>query len=167
MTPRRWLAAVGVVLTIGGAAFSVGPPRLLLFNAGLLIEYPPSRGLATLVAVAGLGLVTAVLRRRALRLLAAVAAVGALFVALHLLLYRLEANDAGLVSRGVLGSTGIAWKDIVGLDRGGDLLILTGKGDREIRIDTTDFAPEQRASLQRSIARRVRESGGTLAPPRL
>jgi Bacterial PH domain len=167
MSPRRWLGLCGAALTALGGWFSVGAPRLVLVNAGVHIEYPPRLGWSAMVAVLGLGLVAAALPRLALRLVAGAAAVGTLLVALHLLLYRLEATEAGLVSRGVLGTTAIAWRDIVALDRGGDLLLLTGKEHEEIRIDTTDFSQPQRASLQRTIARRVQESGGKLTVPPL
>ncbi len=153
------------MLTALGGWFSVGAPRLVLVNAGLQIEYPPVRGWSAMVAVVGLGLVVGALSRFVLRLIAGVATAGTLLVALHLLLYRLETTEAGLVSRGVLGTTAIAWRDIQALDRGGDLLLLTGKNDLQIRVDTTDFSPAQRASLQRTIARRVQESGGKLTLP--
>jgi hypothetical protein len=169
MTLQKWmgLAALGTGITVVGALRSVGPPRLVFVNAGLQIEYPVIRGLAALGAMAGVALIAAALPKLALRLLACVAALGVCFVALHLLLYRLEATDAGLLSRGVLGTAAIAWKEVVGVDRGGDELIVTGRNDRQIRIDTTDFEPDQRATLERTIARRVQESGGKLTVPGL
>jgi Bacterial PH domain len=168
MSPaRKVLAVLGTALVLGGAWFSVGAPRLVLVNAGVHIEYPPRLGWAAMGAVMGLALVAFAVSRLAVRLVIAVAALGTLFVALHLLLYRLEATESGLVSRGVLGTTAIAWRDIVGLDRGGDLLLLNGRNGGQIRVDTTDFSPTQRATLQRTIARRVQESGGKLTVPPL
>jgi Bacterial PH domain len=164
MSFRKLLGLAGAVLTALGAYYSIGAPRLVLVNAGLQVEYPPARGWAAMVAAVGLAVVALVVRPLALRLVASVAALGVVLVGLHLLLYRLEATASGLVSRGVLGTTAIAWRDIVALDRGGDLLLLTGKNDEVIRVDTTDFQPEQRASLQRTIARHVQESGGKLTP---
>jgi hypothetical protein len=96
----------------------------------------------------------------ALRLLGAVAAIAAFMVALHLFLYRLDATAAGLVSRDALGTTAIGWKEIRRVDRGSDLILVSGPGEARIRVDTTDFAPEQRASLERTIARHVGEAGG-------
>lgn len=169
MILQKWvgLAAVGIGITVIGGLRSVGPPRLVFVNAGLQIEYPLARGLAALGAMAGVALVAAALPKLALRLVACVAALGVFFVALHLLLYRLEATDAGLLSRGVLGTTGMAWREVMGVDRGGDQLIVTGRGDKQIRIDTTDFESDQRATLERTIARRVQESGGKLTVPGL
>ena len=159
------LGGIGIGLTVAGGLLSVGAPRLVLVNTGLHIEYPVSRGLAALGAMVGVALIASVLPKLALRLLACVAALGVSFVALHLLLYRLEATDAGLLSRGVLGTTAIAWREVVGVDRGGDQLIVTGRNEKEIRIDTTDFESDQRATLERAIARRVQESGGKLTIP--
>lgn len=167
MARGKWLAlgGVGIGLTVAGGLLSTGAPRLVFVNAGLQVEYPVTRGLAALAATAGLALVAAAIPKLAFRLLACVAALGVSFVALHLLLYRLEASDAGLLSRGVLGTTAIEWREVVGLDRGGDELIVTGRSDRQVRIDTTDFGSDQRATLERTIARRVRESGGKLTLP--
>jgi hypothetical protein len=169
MALKRWmgLAVIGIAITVVGALRSVGAPRLIFVNAGLQIEYPVARGLAALGAMAGVALVAAALPKLALRLVACVAALGVSFVALHLLLYRLEATDAGLLSRGVIGTTAIAWREVVGVDRGGDQLIVTGRNGTEIRIDTTDFESDQRATLERTIARRVQESGGKLTEPAL
>jgi hypothetical protein len=81
-------------------------------------------------------------------------------VALHLGLYRLDATDNGIVSRTPLGTTALAWRELERVEQEPDLIVLAGPGDDRIHIDTTDFEPEQRASLERAIARRVRESGG-------
>jgi hypothetical protein len=159
------VGGIGIASTVAGGLLSVGAPRLVFVNAGLQIEYPASRGIAALVAMAGVALIAAALPKLGLRLLACVAALGVSFVALHLLLYRLEATDAGLLSRGVLGTRAIAWREVLGVDRGGDQLIVTGRNEAEIRIDTTDFEPDQRATLERTIARRVHESGGKLTIP--
>ena len=156
------MAAAGIGLLALGAYFTTGAPRLVLVNDGLRVEYPLSRGVAALVATLGTALIAAAFSRLAFRLLGVVASLGVLFVAAHLLRYRLEAGAGGLASRGVLGTTAIAWRDIVGLDRGGDLLILSGKNHERIEVDTTDFRDDQRATLARAIARRVRESGGKL-----
>ena len=159
MARRRLILGVGVVLIAAGAFLSTGPPQLVLLNASLRLQYPWIRGCGALLAGAGALLLTAVLSRLALRLIAGVAAIAAFAVALHLFRYRLEATAAGLVSRGALGTTVIGWKEIKSVERGPDLMVVSGPGETSIRVDTTDFGPEQRASLERTIARHVGEAG--------
>jgi len=165
MLQRRWLIAVGLALVGAGAFLSVGPPELVLLNASLRMQYPWPRGAGALVVMTGLLVLAGALTRLVLRLLCGVAAIGALLVSLHLLRYQLEATDAGLVSHGVLNDTAIAWKEIRKVEQGSDNLLITGPGEASITVDTTDFEPEQRASLERTISRRVRESAGRPVVP--
>ena len=88
-------------------------------------------------------------------------AVLSVLVAIHLALYRVDADQAGLASRGLLRRTSIPWGDVMGVDGDGGLVVVTGKNQNKIRVDTTDFRPDQRATLDRTIARRVRESSPT------
>jgi hypothetical protein len=165
MTPRRWRIVLGLVLVGAGAFCSVGPPELALLNTSLRLQYPWPRGGGALIVVAGLLVVAWAMTKLALRLLCGVLGVGAFLVALHLLCYRLEATDAGLVSQGVLGSTAIGWKDVREVRQGGDGILINGPGNTSIAVDTTDFEPEERASLERTISRRVRETAGPVVEP--
>jgi len=160
MVRRRLILGTGVVLIAVGAFLSAGPPTLVLLNASLRLQYPWTRGCGALVAGAGALALTAVFSRLAFRLIGGVAAIAAFMVALHLFRYRLDATPGGLVSRDALGTKVIGWKEIRSVDRGPDLMLITGPGEARIRVDTTDFAPEQRASLERTIARHVGEAGG-------
>jgi hypothetical protein len=143
----------------------VGPPELVLLNTSLRMQYPWPRGAGALVVVAGLLVVAAALTTLALRLLCGVAAIGALLVSLHLFCFQLEATDAGLVSHGVLGSTAIGWKEVREVRQGADGILINGPGSASIAVDTADFEPQQRASLERTISRRVRETAGPVAAP--
>jgi hypothetical protein len=165
MTRRRTFVALAVALVVGGGVLSVGPPELVLLNTSLRLQYPWIRGAGALAATAGVLLAAAAIRSLGPRLLCGALAVAPLLVSLHLFRYRLEATDAGLVSRGVLGSTAIGWKEVQNVERGTDLLLISGPGDARIRVDTTDFEPEQRASLERTISRRVKETTGRVALP--
>jgi hypothetical protein len=165
MTRRPILVVLGVVLVVGGGVLSVGPPQLVLLNTSLVLEYPWTRGAGALVATVGVILGSGAIGSVGLRLLCGALAVAPLLVSLHLFLYRLEATDTGLVSRGVLGSTAIGWREVQNVERGTDLLLIAGPGTARIRVDTTDFEPEQRASLERTISRRVKETTGRVALP--
>ena len=165
MTRRRILVVLGIVLVVGGGFLSVGPPQLVLLNTSLVLEYPWTRGTGALVAMVGVLLGSLAIGSLGLRLLCGALAVAPLLVSLHLFRYRLEATDAGLVSRGVLGSTAIGWKEVQSVEKKVDLLLIAGAGSALIRVDTTDFEPEQRASLERTISRRVKETTGRVALP--
>jgi PH (Pleckstrin Homology) domain-containing protein len=165
MTRRQMLVVLGVVLVVGGGFLSVGPPQLVLLNTSLVLQYPWIRGTGALVAMLGVLVGAGAIGSLGLRLLCGALAVAPLLVSLHLFRYRLEATDAGLVSRGVLGSTAIGWKEVQNVEKGTDLLLVSGPGDARIRVDTTDFEPEQRASLERTISRRVKETTGRVALP--
>lgn len=169
MTRRRLLAVPAVAALIAGGYWSIGPPRITLLNASLVVDYPWPRGAAALLCALALVGIGALLPKPALRRTCFVLALAPLLVAAHLLLYRLEASGSGLSSRGVLGTTAIAWPEVrsVIIEAGASAMVVRGESARAIRIDTSDFAPEQRATIERTVARHVREkgTGGVVAAP--
>lgn len=144
-----------VILVVAGAIVSTGPPRLTLTNAGLSVEYPWFRGIGALIAAAGAGLLAVALRRRWPRIAAAALAALGLAVGAHLLAYRLEADADGLSSRGLTGRRAVTWPGVSRVEGGPGTIAVVGTDETRIEIDTTDFRPEQRASLERTIARRI------------
>ena len=173
MSARRQIIA-SVIFVVAGAFVSMGPPRLTLTNAGLSVEYPWFRGAGALVAAFGAALLALAVRRRWPRVAAGALAALGLAVGVHLLAYRLEADAAGLSARGLSGSRavgGVQKQKISGWTSfprtTGSVSARTGPNSAaaassravtRIEVDTTDFRPEQRASLERTIARRVRDS---------
>ena len=141
-----------------GAYASQGPPRLTLLNAGLTVQHPWRHPVGALIAAGGATLLAAASPRRWSRLIFHALAALSLVVAIHLLAYRVDADAAGLSSRALLGRTRIPWGDVAGVDGAAGLVVVTGRNQNKIRVDTTDFRPDQRATLDRTIARRVRES---------
>jgi hypothetical protein len=102
--------------------------------------------------------------RRWLRLLGALACLGFAIFGLDRLLYRLEAGPEALSSRGLLGLRVIPWREVDQVQTGPDTVAVAGRGGVRIQVRTSGFGPDQRASLERTIARRVREAqdgGGT------
>jgi len=154
----RGKIAAAVALVAAGALLSMGPPRLTLTNAGLSVEYPWSRSLGALGATLGASLLAAAVRRTWGRVAAGALAVLALGVGAHLLAYRVEADAAGFSSRGLAGRRTVAWPAVSRVDARPGALVVVGGDDTRIEVDTTDFRPEQRASLERTIARRLRDT---------
>lgn len=157
--PRRilLLAVPGVLLLAGGVWLTLGAPRITLVNAGLHIEYPWRQGAGALAAAAGLGALAFAFAARWARVVLALLALAAVGVALDRLTYRLEADDHGLAARGWLGPTVVPWAEVTRVQSGPALIVVWGNGDAQVRVDTSYFQPHQRASLDRTIARRVRE----------
>ena len=48
--------------------------------------------------------------------------------------------------------------------RGPDVLVIWGHGDAQVRVDTSRFAGDQRAALERALARRIMESTVPVVP---
>jgi len=96
-------------------------------------------------------------RPRPLRLLAAALSIVLGLVGAGLLLYRLEALAEGLVERRLLGTVRLAWSEVTAVQTQPEALLVSGAATR-VRIDTQQLSPDQRASLERTIARRVREA---------
>jgi len=163
MSLRRavFAAAFAAIATlVGGLLLAFGPLRAVWLNAGLRIDYPWPRGASALLAAGGAAGLAALTRPRALRFLAAALSIVLGLVGAGLLLYRLEALDEGLVERRLLGTVRLAWSDVTAVQTEPEALLVAGAATR-VRIDTTQLSPDQRASLERTIARRVREASAS------
>jgi hypothetical protein len=153
--PALWLA--GLVL-VAGVPWALGPPHAVWLNAGLRIDYAWHRSVAALAAAGGAWTLAALLRQNFLRMLAALLGAAALILAGALLFYRLEALETGLRERGLLGTTELPWTAVASVQQEPNALAVRDASGRLIRIDTAVLTPDQRASLERTIARRVREA---------
>jgi Bacterial PH domain len=154
----HWRPALAAALTaalVACALLSTGEPRLTLQNADVHIAYPwprPAAALGAALAAAGIALV---LRRTWARVLAGAFAIAAALATAHLVLYRVRAGAEGIEARNLLGSDRLAWRAITQVETGPGLLLIRGGGGERLRVDTTDFRAEDRAALDRTIARRL------------
>jgi hypothetical protein len=163
---RLVLSVLALAVVLAGAWLSFGPPRFTLVNAGLRLDYPPARAAAAFAAAAGAGLAAATVRRRGPRLLAGAVGLALALWAGELLAYRLEA-DAQALSVHTLGRRlGIPWREVTHVQAGSRLVVVTGGADAQIQVATDGFTAQQRATIERTIARRVGEAQGRMpAPP--
>ena len=152
------LALAGAVALLLGLWGALGSPRLTLSNTGLGIDYPILRTLALLAAAAAVAGLAFFLPRRALGVAALVAVTGFSILGLHRLAYRLEVGPVGLSVRDLRGSRRLAWHGVTQVEPEAHSLLLRGRGGERVDIDTSGFTAEQRASLERTVARRVREA---------
>jgi hypothetical protein len=166
MTHRRVaVLALGAGLAVAGAVASRGAPRLTLVNTGIRVEYPRWPAAAGLAIAAGAAIASAAAPRRWLGVALGVAALLAASATAGRLRYRLEAGPQTLAARGLLGETSVPWKDVSRVEDGPEILVVWGAGDTQIRITTTDYLPDQRATLERTIARRVAENAPSASEP--
>ena len=158
-TRARWISALG----LGLAAAAVLPvalrsPRLTLLNAALRIDYGWVVGTAALAAALLLAAAAALVPRPWARAVLVVGAVAVAGVGSARLRYRLDIEPDGLNSRELTGTTLVPWGEVTHVDRGTEALIVWGRGDAQIRVDTASFEGDQRAALERALARRIIES---------
>jgi hypothetical protein len=158
-TRARWSSAL--LLGLGAAAvlpLALRSPRLTLLNAALRVDYGWAAGAAALAAALFLMTAAALAPPRWAKAALAIGAVLVASVGGARLRYRLEIQPEGLSSRGLTGSTVLAWAEVTHVDRGTEALIVWGRGDEQIRVDTASFEGGQRAALERALARRIVES---------
>jgi hypothetical protein len=158
-TRARWISALG----LGLAAAAVLPvalrsPRLTLLNAALRIDYGWVVGTAALAAALLLAAAGALVPRPWARAVLVVGAVAVAGVGSARLRYRLDIEPDGLNSRELTGTTLVPWGEVTHVDRGTEALVVWGRGDAQIRVDTASFEGDQRAALERALARRIIES---------
>ena len=158
---RIALLAAGAIVFVVGAYESQGPPRLTALNTGLAVQHGLRHPAGALLAAIGAGLLAKAATRAWARVIFIPLAALSVLVAIHLALYRVDADQTGLASRGLMRQTRIPWGEVIGVDADAGLVVVTGRNQNKIRVDTTDFRPDQRATLDRTIARRVRESSPT------
>jgi hypothetical protein len=155
---RIALLILGAIVFVVGAYQSQGAPRFILLNTGLAVQHGLRHPAGALLAAIGAGLLAKAATRRWARVIFIPLAILSVLVSVHLALYRVDADQTGIASRGLVRQTRIPWGEVTGVDGDAGLVVVTGRNQNKIRIDTTDFSPDQRATLDRTIARRVRES---------
>jgi len=155
---RRALLAACLAASGAGLLASRGPLRFTWTNDGLEAVFP---GLIVAMAVAsalGMALAMVPAARPATRLILGVAALTLGARAADRGVYRLEVSSVGLAERALSGSSALAWPEVVGVYSEQDRIRVRGKPDVTLQIATSLLRPEDRATLERTLSRRVRES---------
>ena len=159
MRLRSILSAGALLLVLAGAVFSAGAARLTLVNVGLRVDYPWPRAAGAWVAFSGAVAAALLFRRLWARVPLACLAVLTLYVALHLMAFRFDANDTGVSLRDVLGADRLSWAEVRKVETGPGVRVLVGPSERRVRLDITDLPPTDAAALDRTVARRLAEAG--------
>lgn len=153
---RIALVAAGVLLAAAGTRGALLAPRVTLHNAAVSIDHPwPAvAGWAALAAVPVL--VALATRSRALRAALVLACAVVLLQAWHVAVYRLEAGPTLLEERQAFARMTIPWNQVAQVDSREKEIAVWGPGT-QILIDTKRFSADQRAIIDRTIARHLRE----------
>jgi hypothetical protein len=153
-----FVLAVGLSCCVAGLALSRGHPRLTLTNEGLVVAHAWRYGAWGLFAAVGAGASAAAVRRRPwVAGLLALLAFGAAARGTELLTHRIDVDREGVASVGMLSGERVAWSEVSRIERGPARLVVWGREDARIQVDTDAMSDGQRAILERSIARRVVE----------
>jgi hypothetical protein len=108
--------------------------------------------------MAGALALSAALRSRGLRILALAAFAGLLGLAGSRLAFRVDAGSERLSVRGLTGSREARWSEVTRVDTGPSEIRLEHRGGLPLRVPLSALRPDQRASLERAIARHVAEA---------
>ena len=149
---------LGALLFLAGVYLSATcAPRFTWGNAGLRIDYPQAAAGWAIAAALAAQLLSLGLAR-GLRLAAAGVSVLLLADTAQLARYRVAIEDPGITERWLLGTKTLLWRDVARVESGSRLVVVWGRAEEQVRIDASGFPAEDRARLDRTIARRVRES---------
>ncbi len=161
---RHVAARVAVALAAGTAMLTVSAtPLVTLLNDAIEVRWRFGYALAAFSAAVGWLVVALPHGARPLRLLAGMLALAAASTGTDRALFRARVDDAGLSSRGLFGTTSLAWRDVTRVESGSARLIVSGRDERQVRVPVDGWREDQRAALERSIARRVREAAAAAA----
>lgn len=157
------LAVAGMAVAAGSIGTWRSTPRLTLSNAGLRIDHPAAMALYALLAAAGAVALVVMLKHRgrggrAFATVAAIAAFGFLGLAGARAAFQVEVGRERLAIRSLTGWQGIPWADVTRVDTNASELRLESRGRPSLRLALGALSPEQRASLERAIARHVSEA---------
>ena len=157
---ERRTRVILIVMALLAAAFGAWgtfvPPRVTLTNTALSIDHPwPVPAGWAAIAVAPFLLALAV-RSRLGRVALGLAAAVLLVQAWHVAVYRLEAGATLLEEKQPLARLSIPWNQVTQVDSRAQEIAVWGPSS-QILIDTARFSPEQRATIDRTIARHLRE----------
>jgi hypothetical protein len=160
VNPRlRWPAALAAVLLLAAAGWLArAPMRIVLVNTTLRIDDPWTRAAAlALAALALLALAASFPARRGLQAVLAFGAAVTLAVAAATATTWTESRAEVLTARRWFAVTTIPWSDVTRVDSWRDAVVVWSGAGSRIAIDARRLDPEQRAVLERTIARHVRE----------
>ena len=158
MSSRRAVRLLLLALSAVLILVALGPPSFTWANDGVRVQHPWAQGLAALGAALALAAAALGARPRGLQIAAGAAATALVGLSAQRLAWRIDAIDSGLHRRSLGGSLSLRWSEIEAVEPRDGSLTLRGRDGTRLVIATARFAVDERIRLERTIARRVKES---------
>jgi hypothetical protein len=157
---------VAAVLLLGASAWLArAPMRITLVNTTLRIDDPWTRGAAiALGAIALLALAASLPGRRALQALLAVSALLTVVAAAAAATTWTEARPDELTARRWFAVTTLPWREVTRVDSWRDAVVVWSGAGGRIAVDARRLDAQQRAVLERTIARHVTPEPMVIGP---
>ncbi len=159
LTPRKALLIALVLVTAATGAHILRKPRLSLDNQGLVLAYPPAMAAAPSLCAVGLLALALLPGAGRARLVCGALALAVGTLAAHSWRFRIVAAKEELVVSGVLSTERVGWKGVTRVTQSPSSLVVTRVAGRPLTVTTSGLTPQQRDTLERSVARRLREAG--------
>jgi hypothetical protein len=154
--------ALGLLLALAAASFLVYPPRaarLTIVNVGVVVDYAPIAG-ALLLAFGALAALAGVLTSSVVVRLAALAlTLTAVLLGLSCLTFSITAERDVLRYRHMTQRETLAWTHVSKVEYGSSDLVVVDLAGRRLRLSLAGLTAQQRAAFDRTLARRIWESG--------
>ena len=163
-SPRRLppRVAIPILLALGAASFVAyhwHGARLTIANVGIVVDYAPMPAIFILVCAASI-LVLGVLAATPLVRLAALAlALATAFFGLDSLSFGITAERDALHVKGLMQRATLPWTQIAKVENEPFAVVLVDVSGQRLRLDLATFTAQQRAAFDRTLARRIWESG--------
>lgn len=165
MKPPRRLPpriAIPILLTLGAASFVAyhwQSARLTIANVGIVVDYAPRPAVfmlacAAIIAVAGALAATPLVRLAALAL-----ALTTVFFGLDSLSFGITAERDALHVKGLTQRAMLPWTQVAKVENESFAVVLVDLSGQRLRLDLATFTAQQRAAFDRTLARRIWESG--------
>jgi hypothetical protein len=153
------LAALGVASFV---AYESRSTRLTMTNAGILVDYAPAGAALIFACAVSMAVVGGLARARATRLVGLALALVAAFVGLDCVVFGIAAGRDALSVRSLTVRTTLPWTRIAKLENELAAVVVTDLAGQRVRLDLDSLTAQQRSAFDRTLARRIWESG----PPR-
>jgi hypothetical protein len=163
VTRRIAVVAAAACAATGFVLVFLAAPRLTVLNEGFRLDYGWTALLGAALAAVGAIALAAGVRKLPARGMAAFLAVVAVVLGVRRGAWHVGADGTALTARTLTESSRIAWPEVRQVHSDTEALQVTGFGDAAIRIGISGMRPHDRATLERTISRRVQESAPSAA----
>ena len=150
--------AAALAAAAGFALVFLTAPRLTVLNEGFRLEYGWAPVVAAALAAVGSIALAALARALPARVGCGLLALVAVVLGVQRGAWQVGADRGALTARSLTDTSRIAWTDVRQVHSDTEALQITGFGETAIRIGISGLRPHDRATLERTISRRVQET---------